>query len=274
MSNILSFQLTLTPWPWHFDPTRICDPEVSPSLCYPSWLPLPSFSSRACPSKYPWHTPLTPQCLSWLVPLMIVLILGNNNNNNNPALVKFQSARLPCLHPHSWTCLEKNNSADSSHFKFVITDLKCILHVARQSHISSCPFTLSGNDWYFSSLLKPPIHLSQPHSQRINLPPAALRKKRSGKNFRCSHDCLYGSNSNWLLCSAFTTPTPTHCKGWTALELSQSQPSHLYADPNPFHLLQTPDLISLQNALQDLFMLKSSNMVATGHVATEASRGG
>lgn len=66
MSNILSFQLTLTPWPWHFDPTRICDPEVPPSLCYPSWLPLPSFNSRACPYKYPWHTPLTPQCLSWL----------------------------------------------------------------------------------------------------------------------------------------------------------------------------------------------------------------
>lgn len=115
---------------------------VQPSFGCPSQLPLPSFTSMAHDSNYPWRLPLAPLCLSWSYSSCQII----------PALLKSWSPP-PCLHLRSWMWLEKNNSADCSPFIFMITNLKCILHVARQSHYTSPMHALSQvTVYYFSPL--------------------------------------------------------------------------------------------------------------------------
>lgn len=161
---------------------------------------------------------LTPLCLSY------------SSWKTNSTLVKSQSSP-PCLPLHSWTWLEKNNNADCSHCKFVITNLKYILHVARQSYTTFPQpiHSLMSQFSIFSSLLRSSMLLPHPQSQMVTLLSTLLRKKKSDKIF---HKLSWPHLTTYLhwgpMCSAFT-----HYHGWAAQDPSRGQPSHLYPDPAP-----------------------------------------
>lgn len=140
------------------------------SFYCPSWLPFLSLNSMAHGFNYSLHTPSTPLFLS---------LLYSAGKKTQPWL---NSKLLLCLAcPSQLNVLEKNNSADCSHFKFVITNLKCIFHVARQSYCISLVHLLClapRPQFNTFSLLKSLILLSHYHSQILTLLPTSRRKKR------------------------------------------------------------------------------------------------